>query len=305
MPQFIDYYQTLGVAKDADDKALKKAFRKLARKYHPDVNPGDAEAEQKFKQVNEAYAVLSDADKRKKYDKYGKDWEHADAFEQARRQQGGGFGGGGGNPFGGGYTYSGGGEQDFSDFFRDIFGGAAGGGGGGGGRRRTSFRGRDVEAELRVNLQDILEDNKQVLTVNGKQLRVTIPAGVEDGQTLRLRGQGSPGAGGGPAGDLYITFRVTTPEGYERQGADLYKDQTVDLYTMVLGGKINVDTPTGQVSVPIPEGSPAGKRLRLKGKGLPRYKASGQGDLYLTLRPELPTTLTDAQRDLFRQLQNS
>ena len=265
MAQFIDYYQTLGVDKSADDKQLKKAFRKLARKYHPDVAPDDKEAEQKFKAVNEAYAVLSDPEKRKKYDTYGKDWEHAEAFEQARQQ------GGGGNPFGGQYTYAGGqGGADFSDFFRDMFGGAAGANFGGGGR---AFRGRDVEAELRVSMQDVLKDNKQVLTIGDKQLRVTIPAGVEDGQTLRLRGQGSPGAGGGPAGDLYITFRVSTPPDYRRDGADLYKTQEVDLYTMLLGGKITVQTPTGAVNLPIAENTANGKTGTTKGEGTTQVQA--------------------------------
>ena len=305
MAQFIDYYQTLGVDKSADEKQLKKAFRKLARKYHPDVAPDDAEAEQKFKAVNEAYAVLSDPEKRAKYDKYGKDWEHAEAFEQARQQRGGGgtYGGfgGGGNPFGGQYTYTSGGEgADFSDFFRDMFGGAAGGGGFGGQSR--AFRGRDVEAELRVRMEDILQDNKQVLTVGDKQLRVTIPAGVEDGQTLRLRGQGSPGAGGGPAGDLYITFRVETPSDYRREGADLYKRTEVDLYTMLLGGKITVATPTGAVSLPVAEGTQNGKRVRLKGKGLPVYKGSTNGDLYLDLEVRLPDRLSDSERKVFEEL---
>ena len=308
MAQFIDYYQTLGVDQSADEKQLKKAFRKLARKYHPDVAPDDAEAEQKFKAVNEAYAVLSDPEKRAKYDKYGKDWEHAEAFEQARQQRGGqaggGYGGfGGGNPFGGQYTYTGGGGEgaDFSDFFRDMFGGAGGGSGGFGGRSQA-FRGRDIEAELRVGMNDILEDNKQVLTVNGKQLRVTIPAGVEDGQTLRLRGQGSPGAGGGPAGDLYITFRVVTPEEYRREGADLYRSVQVDLYTMLLGGKITVQTPTGAVNLPVAANTPNGKTVRLKGKGLPRYKAAGAGDLYLDLTVELPTSLTAEEKAAFEKL---
>ena len=304
MANFIDYYQTLGVDKGADDKAIKKAFRKLARKYHPDVNPGDETAERKFKEINEAHEVLSDPDKRKKYDKYGKDWEHAEAFEQAGGRAGGGnpFGSGG-NPFGGGgrYTYTGGDGADFSDFFEQMFGGAAGGGFGGG-RRRGSFRGQDVEAALTVGLNDILEDNKQVLTVNGKQLRVTIPAGVEDGQTLRLRGQGGPGTGGGPAGDLYVTFRVRVPDPYERAGADLYKDQEVPLKTMLLGGKVLVDTPTGAVNFPVAELTPNGKRVRLKGKGLPRYKGAGNGDLYLTLRAQLPTSLTDEQRQALTTL---
>ncbi|THH39943.1 J domain-containing protein [Neolewinella litorea] len=308
MAQFIDYYQTLGVDKSADEKQLKKAYRKLARKYHPDVAPNDPAAEQQFKAVNEAYAVLSDPEKRAKYDKYGKDWEHAEAFEQARQQQrgaGGGFGGGGGNPFGGQYTYTAGGEgADFSDFFRDMFGGAEGfqTAGGGFGRQSRAFRGRDIEAELRVQLNDILQDNKQVLTVNGKQLRVTIPAGVEEGQTLRLRGQGSPGAGGGPAGDLYITFRVEVPAEYRREGADLYKTVDVDLYTMLLGGKITVDTPTGAVSVPVGETTANGARVRLKGKGLPRYKGSGHGDLYLDLNVRLPASLSAQEKEAFTRL---
>ena len=302
MPAFIDYYQTLGVSRDADDKAIKKAFRKLARKYHPDVNPGDEEAERKFKAINEANAVLSDPEKRKKYDKYGKDWEHAEAFEKAGGRAGGNPFGGNGNPFGGGqrYTYTTGGDGDFSDFFSQMFGGAGGGGFGGG--RRASFRGQDVEATLNVRLEDVLEDNKQVLTVGDKQLRVTIPAGVEDGQTLRLRGQGSPGVGGGPAGDLYITFRVSTPPEYERRGADLYKTVDVPLTTMVLGGKVSVSTPTGTVNVPVPEGSPNGKKVRLKGKGLPVYKKSDRGHLYLTLQAKLPERLTAEQRTLFEQL---
>jgi curved DNA-binding protein len=179
-------------------------------------------------------------------------------------------------------------------------GGAAGAGFGGGGGR--AFRGRDIEAELRVGMSDILEDNKQVLTVNGKQLRVTIPAGVDDGQTLRLRGQGSPGAGGGPAGDLYITFRVATPAEYRRDGADLYKTEEVDLYTMLLGGKVTVQTPTGAVSLPVGEATQNGKRVRLKGKGLPRYKSSGSGDLYLDLTVKLPESLSTAEREAFKQL---
>lgn len=303
MAAFIDYYKTLGVPRDADDKAIKKAFRKLARKYHPDLNEGDAEAEKKFKAVNEANAVLSDPEKRKKYDKYGKDWEQAEAFERAGGQAGG-------NPFGGGfgggqqYTYTSAGGDDFSDFFSQMFGGPGGGFGGGGfgGRQRASFRGQDVEAGLSVRFEDILEDNKQVITVGGKKLRITIPAGVEDGQTLRLRGQGGQSPNGGPAGDLYITFRVAAPADYERRGADLYKTVAVPYTTMVLGGKLTVHTPTGAVNVPLPELSPNGKTIRLKGKGLPVYKKKTKGNLYLTLNAQLPERLTAEQRDLFQQL---
>lgn len=309
MADFIDYYKTLNVPKDADEKAIKKAFRKLARKYHPDLNEGNAEAEKKFKAVNEANAVLSDPEKRTKYDKYGKDWEHAEAFEAAG-------GRGGGNPFGGGqrYTYSGGGAggADFSDFFSQMFGGAGGGMGGDpfggrggfGGGRRASFKGQDIEASLQVHFTDILEDNKQVITVNGKQLRITIPAGVEDGQKLRLRGQGGPGPNGGPAGDLYVIFKVATPAEYRREGANLYRTIEVPLATMVLGGKIEVQTPTGKVSLPVAELSENGKRVRLKGKGLPYYKKDGAGHLYLDLMAKLPTSLTAEERTAFEQLQN-
>lgn len=303
MANFIDYYKILGVDKSADEKAIKKAFRKLARKYHPDVNPGDEASDRKFKEINEANEVLSDPEKRKKYDKYGKDWEHAEAFEKAGGRAGGNpFGGGGG-----GYTYTTGGQGgDFSDFFEQMFGGAGGasfgGGGFGSGRRRASFRGQDVEASLTVSFDDILEDNKQVLTVGGKQLRVTIPAGVNDGQTLRLRGQGGPGQGGGPAGDLFITFKVIMPTGYERKGADLYQTLNVDFTTMILGGKVPVQTLTGTVNVPIPKLSQNGKRIRLKGKGLPKYKATGHGDLYLDLQVRLPESLTAEQQSLFEQL---
>ncbi|MFT5998686.1 MAG: curved DNA-binding protein [Neolewinella sp.] len=303
MANFIDYYKTLSVPKGADEKAIKKAFRKLARKYHPDVNSGDSEADRKFKEINEANEVLSNKEKRKKYDKYGKDWEHADAFEQSGGRARGNSAGG--NPFGGGgYTYTTSQDNgDFSDFFSQMFGGAGGGDPFAGRRQRqASFRGQDVEATLRVRMEDTLEDNKQVLTVGGKQLRVTIPAGVDDGQKLRLRGQGNPGAGGGPAGDLYINFKVAIPSDYERKGADLYKKQDVDLTTMVLGGKVTVETPTGSVNVPIPKLSQNGKRIRLKSKGLPVYKGTGNGHLYLELQVRLPESLTAEQQSLFEQL---
>lgn len=303
MATFIDYYETLGVSRDADEKAIKKAFRKLARKYHPDLNEGDEAAEQKFKAVNEANAVLSDPEKRKQYDKYGKDWEHAEAFERAGGSPGGNSSGGGRQQ----YTYNAAGGEDFSDFFSQMFGGAGGGNFGGfsggfGGGRQTSYRGQNVEATLSVRFEDILEDNKQVITVGGKKLRITIPAGVDDGQVLRLRGQGGGSPNGGPSGDLYITFRVESPAGYERKGANLYKQIDVPYTVMVLGGKITVTTPSGAVNVPVPKLSQNGKVIRLKGKGLPVYKKEAAGHLYLTLNVQLPELLTDEQRELFEQL---
>lgn len=189
--EYVDYYSTLGISKSASSDDIKKAYRKLARKYHPDVNPDDKEAHQKFQQINEAHEVLSDPEKRKKYDQYGKDWKHADQFESARQQQGSGYGGAGG--FGSGfqgYNYSSGDEGAFSDFFESLFGGA-------GGRRssRTKFRGQDFNATLQLRLSDVFKTHKQTVTINDKNVRITIPAGVENGQKLRLRGYGNGGDG--------------------------------------------------------------------------------------------------------------
>jgi curved DNA-binding protein len=301
---FIDYYQTLGVPKDADEKAIKKAFRKLARKYHPDVNPGNSEAERKFKQVNEAYEVLSDPEKRAKYDKYGENWEHAEAYEEAARQRGQRRGAPGGGPFGFGggqrYTYSSG-EGDFSDFFRTVFGEEARGGFGRQ-RRTMSFKGQDYNAELHLRLREILVDHKRVLTVNGKNIRLTIPAGVEDGQTIRIKGQGGPGRNGGKKGDLYLTFRIENDTPFRRKGADLHLDHTIDLYTAVLGGKTEVPTLDSRVAVTIPPATQNGKVIRLRGKGMPHYRKSGHGDLYVTLTVALPTELSVEEKALFEQL---
>lgn len=297
--EYIDYYKILGVSKDADKEKVRKAYRKLARKYHPDLNPGDAEAEKKFKQANEAYEVLSDPEKRKKYDKYGKDWEHAEAFEQARRQQGGP---GGGRTYT--YTEGFGDAGDFSEFFRSMFGDEAAFDGFGRGRRRTmAFRGEDYKAELHLRLRDVYQDQKQVLTVNGNKIRLTIPAGVEDGQTIRIKGQGGPGRNGGERGDLYITFRIAEDPDFQRIGSDLYATVGMSLYTAILGGKLEVPTLDGKVAITVPPESENGKKIRLKGKGMPTYKKKNQyGNLYITLQVELPGNLSEKERQLFQQL---
>lgn len=291
---YIDYYQVLGIAKDATEAQIKKAYRKLARKYHPDVNPGDAEAERKFKEINEAHEVLSDPEKRAKYDKYGADWEHAEAFEKARqqqqRQQTGGFGGGG-------YTYTTEG-QDFSDFFRQMFGEDVEFGH----YRTMASKGRDLRATLELGLRDALADQQQVLGIDGRNIRLTIPAGVADGQTIRIRNQGMPGKQGGEAGDLYLTFHIPPDPDFRRTGDDLHTTERIDLYTALLGGKHEVRTLTGRVAMTIPPETENGKVLRLKGKGMPRYKKDGQGDLYVTLEVVLPTYLSDQERQLFEQL---
>lgn len=302
---FIDYYKTLGVEKSATEDDIKKAYRKLARKYHPDVNPNDKEAHKKFQEINEANEVLSDPEKRKKYDTYGEHWEHGEEYEKARRAQQaqGGFEGFTG---GTGYTYSGGtGDEDerFSDFFSSLFGDMGGGGGSRKGRGSAAYRGQDYNAELHVNLLDAYTTHQQTLTVNGKNIRITIPAGVEDGQVIRLKGHGAPGANNGPAGDLYLTFVIKNDTAFKRVGNDLHANADIDLYTAVLGGETTVDTLSGKVKLKVQAGTQNGAKTRLKGKGFPVYKKDGEfGDLYITYNVTIPTSLTDEQKELFTKL---
>jgi len=299
---YIDYYKTLGLSKGASQDDIRKAYRKLAREHHPDVNPGNEAAVRKFQQINEANEVLGDPDKRKKYDQYGKDWEHAEAFEKMKAQ-------GGGQPFGQ-YTYAGGSpegmdEGGFSDFFQSLFGGGRfqgfGGGMGGGGRQRA-FKGQDITANLELTLEDAYQTHKRTIEVNGKQIRITIPAGVEDGQTIRLRGHGQPGAQGGPAGDLLLTFRFDPDDDVERLKEDLYVHAHVDLFTALLGGDLEIKTFSGPLRLKVKPGTQNGSKLRLKGKGYPVYKQEGSfGDLYVELLVDLPTQLSEAEHKLVQE----
>src|ERR1035437_7084213 len=231
--EYIDYYKILGLDKSASDSDIKKAFRKLARKHHPDLNPNDVSAKKKFQEINEANEVLGDPEKRKQYDKYGKDWKHAKEFERAggagqRQQQYGGFSGK--------QQYSGeSSEHDFSDFFESMFGGGSGSRRG----RQAKFKGEDFNAELNLDLKEVYTTHKQTLTVNGKNIRLTIPAGVENGQTIKIPGHGSEGMNGGPNGDLYITFNITNHTKFKREGNNLYSDVDLDFYTAILGGEID------------------------------------------------------------------
>ena len=309
---YIDYYKILGVDKNASQDDIKKAFRKLARKYHPDLNPNDPSAKDKFQEINEANEVLSDPEKRKKYDEYGEHWKHADEFEaQKKARQHAGGGGGGFSGFGGdggsywyssdGEGFSGGDAGGFSDFFESMFGHR-----GGGGRGNAGFRGQDFNAELHLSLRDAARTHKQVLNVNGKQVRITIPAGVADGQVIKLKGYGGEGINGGPAGDLYITFKIAEDSVFKRLGDDLYVDVEMDLYTAVLGGEKVIDTLEGKVKLKIKPETQKGTKVRLKGKGFPVYKKEGQfGDLIITYSVKIPTNLTDRQKELFRELQQS
>lgn len=307
MMEFIDYYNLLGVDKAASEEDIKKAYRRLARKYHPDLNPNDKEAQKKFQQINEANEVLSDGEKRKKYDQYGKDWKHAEQFEQARKQGGRGYGGFGGfEGFGGGSSqadseaFNAEGYDDFSDFFQSMFGG-------GGGRQqgRTAFKGQDYNAELHLGLRDAAVTHQQTLTINDKKVRITIPAGVEDEQKIKLKGYGAPGVNGGPAGDLYITFRITEDPQFKRLGNDLYITTDIDLYAAVLGGETTVETLDGRIKLKVTPGTQNGAKVRVKGKGFPMYKQEGlKGDLYVTLNVTIPASLSEKEKELFTQLAN-
>lgn len=298
---FIDYYKILGVPKNASEAEIKKAYRKLARKYHPDLNPNDKEAEQNFKAVNEANEVLSNPENRKKYDKYGKDWKHGEAYEEAQRQrqqqtqhqyqQG----------FGGHQDFS---EHDFdssgfSDFFESMFGSGRARSDG----RPTAFRGQDVSAQLQLNLTDVFKTEKRILTVNGKNIRLTIPAGVEDGQVIRIKGKGGQGINGGTNGDLLIQFNIINNTAFKRNGNDLYSIVNVNLYTALLGGNITVDTFDGKAKLKIKPETQNGTKVKLKGKGFPVYKKEGQhGNLYITYQVEMPTNLSAKEKELIEQL---
>ena len=287
--EFIDYYKILAIDKKSSEEDIKKAYRKLARKLHPDLNPNDKDAHKKFQQINEANQVLSDPEKRKKYDEHGKDWQHAEQFEQQRKSQQQ-------TQYASGQQFSGDADNDFSSFFESMFGGQAR-------SSQTKFRGQDYSSELKLNLIDALETQQQTLTVNGKNIRITIPAGIENGQVIKLKGHGAPGANNGPQGDLYITFIIANHPHFKRTGNDLYTTVSIDLYTAILGGEITIDLLKGKVKLTVTPETQSGTKVRLKGKGFPLYKKEGEaGDLYVTYDVKLPTKLTEQQKVLFTEL---
>lgn len=322
--EFKDYYQTLGVARTATDKEIKAAFRKLARKHHPDVNPGDKAAEARFKEVNEANEVLGDPEKRKKYDQLGANWR---AYEQAGAGGGaggahpfaGGFGGGArsmspeefeqifGGGFGGGFSSGGEEGGDFSDFFQSFFGG----GGATRGRSRPPRQGRDAEHELELTLEDALHGTTQRLSVTSggraRTVDVRIPAGVGDGSRVRISGEGEPGTSGAKSGDLYLRIRLAPHPRYERKGRDLYTKVAIPLTTAILGGEAEVSTLAGkQLRLKVPATTQNGQVFRLKGHGMPvSGKPDDGGDLYATADVQMPRILTDDQRRHFEDLAKS
>ncbi|GAB4157927.1 MAG: J domain-containing protein [Winogradskyella sp.] len=293
---FIDYYKILGVDKNATEGEIKKAYRKLARKYHPDLNPNDKEAELKFKQLNEANEVLSNPEFRKKYDKYGEHWKDGEAYEKAKQQQeqsqqqyqrNSGFEG-----FGDGAEYS--------DFFESMFGGNFSGGNRG---RHVKFRGQDFNAQLHLNLKDVYTTQKQVLTVNGKNIRLAIPAGVTNGQIIKIKGKGGKGVNGGPNGDLYIEFIIENNTAFKRDGDNLYKTVDLDLYTAVLGGEITIETFNGKAKLKVKPHTQNGTQVKLRGQGFPKYKKENEyGDLFITYNVKLPNKLSAKEKTLFEEL---
>lgn len=297
---YIDYYKSLGVDKKATADQIKKAYRKLARKYHPDVNPGDKEAEKKFKEINEANEVLSNAENREKYDKYGENWKHGEQYEQAQNQQrqyqsqqSGSFGGA---DFGEG--------ADFSDFFQSMFGGS-GFGRSSRGSASGKFKGEDVSAELNLTLRDVANTHQQTFNINGKKVRITIPAGVSNGQKIKLKGYGNPGHNGGPSGDLLITFNIKDDPQFKRTGDHLSSEVEIDLFTAILGGTVQIKTLDGSVNLKVKPETQNGTKVRLKGKGFPVYKKEGEfGDLIVTYLVKMPTNLSVKEKELFQQLKD-
>jgi curved DNA-binding protein len=311
--QFRDYYETLGVSKTASDDEIRKAFRKLARKYHPDVNKDKATAEEKFKQINEAYEVLGDPEKRRKYDELGANWNQPGGFQPPpgwdTQQSGGGFrrytsGDGGGVEFEFGGT-------GFSDFFEAFFSGGrsqAGFGGGSFGQRRTGAeRGSDVEADIMVTLEEALHGSKRTISLrrgNSNKVetyQVKIPKGVHEGQRIRLAGQGEAGAGGGKSGDLFLRVRLARHPDFTVEGNDLIHEVKIPPWQAALGGELQVPTLEGNVRLKLPPGTQGGQRFRLRGHGLPTA-AGTRGNLFVEAQIQIPKKLTEREREIWSQL---
>lgn len=309
-----DYYETLEVPKGADEKEIKRSYRRLARKYHPDVNPDNPESERKFKEINEAYEVLGDPEKRKKYDEFGHEWR--------RYQQTGAPGGfdwsnwsAQNGPGGTQYTYATtedleemfGGRGGFSDFFETLFGGTPRGAARTGRRSaRPPRQGANVEHPVEITLEEASAGATRLLNKDGRRLEVRIPPGVHTGSKVRIRGEGAPGAAGGAAGDLMLVVDVLPHDRFRRVGDDLHADVEVPVTTAALGGDVPVQTLTGTVTLTIPPETQNGTRIRLRGQGMPRLRSPDErGDLYATVSVRLPTDLTDEQRQAFVALRDA
>lgn len=315
--EYKDYYKILGVSRDASEKDIKRAYRRLARQFHPDVNPGDSQAEENFKEINEAYEVLSDPEKRARYDRLGASWQqwqraghdpgHFDWSQWSTGAPGGihvDWSGDLGDLFGGA------GEGLFSDFFRTIFGGM-----GGSGQARTSEdffrrttsqrtqRGQDVEAAVEITLEEAFHGTVRVLERDGHRIQVKIPPGARSGSKVRVAGRGQAGFGGAPPGDLYLNITVKPHPTFRCEGNHLRCDIDVDLYTAVLGGQVRVPALNGDVLLRIPASTSSGKTFRLRGKGMPDpHKPHQRGDLLATVQIQIPKRLSSRERELFEEL---
>jgi len=294
-----DYYDVLGIQRGASADEIKKAYRKKAKQYHPDANQNDPSAEAKFKQVNEAYEVLKDDDKRSMYDRFGANWKNYQGFA----------GQGAGSPFGqqqGGAAYA-----DMSDMFETIFGqGQTGRRRRGNGGFRTNFNvqrgGEDIEQPVYISLQEAYEGTKRIINKNGREINVNIPRGATNGTKVRLSGEGQPGINGGPAGNLYLVVNVSDDSTFERQDDDLYVDVKVDAFTAMLGGEVEVPTMTRPVRMKIRPGMQSGQKLRLSGKGMPKLRSKNEfGDLYARIMITVPAKLSDDQKEQIESLRNS
>lgn len=308
--EYKDYYQVLGVDKKASADEIKKAFRKLAVKYHPDKNPGNNESEEKFKQANEAYEVLGDAGKRKKYDTLGENWNKYQHAGTAQNTYAGGGGSGDGSfyyegdfsdMFGSGANS----HSDFSDFFEAFFGARNGNKASSGfSSKRTPVKGQDFETEMEISLEEAATGASRLIQLENEKLRMTTKAGAYDGQLLRIKGKGGKGSAENNPGDLFVRIRIQPHKKFERRGNDLYLQQSLDLYTAVLGGEMIVDTLTGKIKIKIQPGTQNGKQVRVKGKGMPVYSSDKHGDLFVILNVHIPESLTPKQKELFEELKN-
>jgi curved DNA-binding protein len=307
--QFRDYYETLGVSKTATEDEIKSAFRKLARKYHPDVAKDKKAAEEKFKQINEAYEVLSDSEKRQKYDQLGANWNQPGGFQPPPNW--GGQPGGGSHQWGsdgGGVQFEFGGTG-FSDFFEAFFGGGRGRSafGGFGGREATATRGADVEADILVTLEEGLHGSKRTVSLRRpgsnkvETYQVKIPRGVHEGQRIRLAGQGEAGARGGKSGDLFLRVRLAKHPDFTVEGSDLIHEIKVAPWQAVLGTELKVPTLEGTVRLKVPAGTQGGQRFRLRERGLPSA-AGNRGDLYVIAQIQIPKKITEREREIWSQL---
>ncbi len=302
-----DYYQILGVSRSADDKEIKKAYRRLARQYHPDTNPNNKDGHEKIKEINEAYQVLGDAEKRAKYDRFGREWDRHQQTGGAGNFDWGAWSRGGGAPAGySSYTNVEdledlfGGNGGFSDFFETLFGGNVAGSG-----RRTAQprRGQDVQQPFQITLSEAYHGTTRQISKDGQTQQVKIPAGVKTGSKIRLAGMGQPGWNGAEKGDLYLVVEVLPDERFELRGDDLYTEFELPLYTAMLGGTASILTLDGSVNLNIPAETQNGRRFRLRGKGMPKLKSpSESGDLYATANVHLPERLSDEERQHFEAL---